>query len=156
MKRVFSVFILTVFLVGAGTTYASGNPVKSFASWYSSAFQKESIRLGSITATNLIARIADIDLFIQETKESFATIIADLNDDHIRETQAGIEAHQFEMVDSLRTTVVELQKESFDDYLENRDIETEITSEVEQLLEELLNELTRNQYKRRELHDQNS
>jgi len=140
LKKYITVFILTLFLIGAGTIYASSNPVKSFATWYDSAFQLKAEKLGSVTATGLITGFSGFNRFVKESKQSIGASIANLSDDRSRQTQADILARQYEMLGDLNETAVELQKENFDDYLETRNMEAEISQEVEKMLEELLNE----------------
>lgn len=140
MRKLFSVFILTVFLISAGTAiYAKTNTSQNLSKWYNGAFQQISSDLGSGTATQIIKGLVDLDKFVSESKDNFSTALAALRDVNIGDTKVNIEMRQAKFINELDETVADLQQETFEDYVDELDIEAVLTAEVEIMLEELLN-----------------
>lgn len=141
MRKFLSICIITILLAGAGATiYAKTNAAQNLSNWYKNAFQQKSEIMGSITATQIIKGVAGFNQFVSESKNNFDAVIAALRDDSVKDTQSVIEMRHDELVKELNETVVDLQQETFDDYVDELNIEAEITREVEEMLEELVNE----------------
>ncbi|MFD1205915.1 MULTISPECIES: hypothetical protein [Sporosarcina] len=141
MKKVLGSCILLVILLSAGTTiYAYSNLTQNLYSWYEDAFQQKSEILGTVTGVQIADGLADFNQFVTESKKSFHTVLDILRDESIKNTQTDIEIQQAEMVKELNEIVADLQQDSFDDYINELNIEADITFEVEQMIEELLDE----------------
>ena len=141
MGKFLSICMLTILLIGAGSSiYAKTNLAQNLSVWYKSAFQQKSEILGSVTATQIIKGVADFNQFVSESKTIFDAAVATLRDDSTRDTQSGIEMRHDELVKELNETVMDLQQETFDDYMDELNIEAEITREVEKIVEEIVNE----------------
>ena len=141
MRKILSVCILTILLIGTGSSiYAKTNLAQNLSVWYKSAFQQKSEILGSVTATQIIKGVANFNQFVSGSKNTFDAVIAALGDDSARDTQSEIEMRHAEFVQELNETVIDLQQETFDDYVDELNIEVEITREVEKIVEELVNE----------------
>ncbi|MGG0670375.1 hypothetical protein ABE073_17820 [Lederbergia citrisecunda] len=141
MRRIFIIGILALFLVGAGTTiYAKSNSVQNLSDWYKDAFQQKSGLVGSLTAVELVTSLSEFNQFITGSKKSLDAMIAVLFDEKTSDVQSSIEMQHAEMVDELEETVAALQQDKFDEYVDELNIEAELTVEVEKMLEELLNE----------------
>ena len=141
MRKILSVCILTILLIGTGSSiYAKTNSTQNLSDWYKSAFQQKSEILGSVTATQIIKGVANFNQFVSGSKNTFDAVIAALGDDSARDTQSEIEMRHAEFVQELNETVIDLQQETFDDYVDELNIEVEITREVEKIVEELVNE----------------
>lgn len=141
MRKFLSICIITILLVGAGATiYVKANSAQNLSNWYKNAFQQKSEIMGSITATQIIKGVAGFSQFVSGSKNNFDAVIVALGDDSARDTQSEIEMRHAELVQELNEAVVDLQQETFDDYVDELNIEAEITREVEEMLEELVNE----------------
>lgn len=141
MRKFLTICVLTILLVGAGSSiYAKTNPVQHLSDWYKSAFQQKSEILGAVTATQIIKGLADFNQFVSGSKSTLNAMIAALGDDGARDTQSEIDMRHAELVQEVNETVVELQQENFDDYVDKLTIEAEITRDVEKIVEELVNE----------------
>ena len=141
IRKKLSICVLTILLVGAGSSiYAKTNPVQNLSDWYKSSFQQKSENLGTVTATEIIKGLADFNQFVSGSKSTLNAMIVALGDDGARDTQTEIEMHHAKLVQELNETVVDLQQENFDDYVDKQTIEVEITREVEKIVEELVNE----------------
>lgn len=141
MKKVLGSCILLFILLSAGTTiYAYSNLTQNLYSWYEDAFQQKSEILGTVTGVQIADGLADFNQFVTESKKSFHTVLDILRDESIKNTQTDIEIQQAEMVKELNEIVADLEQDSFDDYINELNIEADITFEVEQMIEELLDE----------------
>ena len=141
MRKILSICVLTILLVGAGSSiYAKTNPAQNLSDAYKSAFQQKSETLGAVTAAQIIKGLADFNQFVSGSKTTLDAMIAALGDDGARDTQSEIDMRHAELVQELNETVVDLQQENFDDYVDELTIEAEITREVEKIVEELVNE----------------
>ena len=141
MRRIFIIGILALFLIGAGTTiYAKSNSAQNLSDWYKDSFQQKSGLVGSLTAVELVTSLSEFNQFITGSKKSLDAMIAVLFEEKTSDVQSSIEMQHAEMVDELEETVAALQQDNFDEYVDELNIEAELTMEVEKMLEELLNE----------------
>lgn len=142
MRKILSVSILALLLVGAGSTiYAKSNSAQNLSDWYKGSFQQKSGILGSFSAVELITSLSDFNQFVTESKKSLDAMFAVLLDEKTIDTQVSIEMQHAELINELNETVADLKQDNFfDEYVDKHNIEVEITTEVERMLEELVNE----------------
>ncbi|NYF23614.1 hypothetical protein [Sporosarcina sp. JAI121] len=137
MKKVLSTFLLITLLFSAGTIYASSNSAQNLSDWYKKAFQKESEELGAATATGMISIFIGVNTSLKEAKKDIDTVIASIRGQRINDAKSGIERYQTKTINSLNTTVAELENVNFDEYVDGLHIEEEIDQDFEKMVEEV-------------------
>ncbi|MEK5037224.1 hypothetical protein [Sporosarcina sp. FSL K6-3457] len=137
MKKMFGVFLVCVLLLGAGTIYANGHAGQNLFDWYKGSFQKKSEKLGSVTATEITLAIKEVNTFLQESKASIDDKLAIFHGDKVKEAKSSIEAYQTQTITSLNDMIVELENISFDDYVDELNIEAEMDQDFEKIVEEV-------------------
>ena len=140
MKKILGIIIATSVLFSAGTIYANVDPATKLSNWYERSFQKESEKLGAETAVGLWKTLAQVKVFIDESKNSFDRSIVSFTADRVKEVTAEIEKIKNDTENRLDQTVSELKEENFDDYAENADIEVQVEQDIENILKDVLNE----------------
>ena len=140
MKKILGIIIASSVLFSAGTIYANVDPATKLSNWYERSFQKESEKLGAETAVGLGKTLAQVKVFINESKNSFDRSIVSFTADRVKEVTAEIEKIKNDTENRLDQTVSELKEENFDDYAENADIEVQVEQDIENILKDVLNE----------------
>jgi len=140
LKKILGIIIASSVLFSAGTIYANVDPATKLSNWYERSFQKESEKLGAETAVGLGKTLAQVKVFINESKNSFDRSIVSFTADRVKEVTAEIEKIKNDTENRLDQTVSELKEENFDDYAENADIEVQVEQDIENILKDVLNE----------------
>ncbi len=140
MKKVLGTFLLFTLLLSAGTIYASSNSAQNLSDWYKNSFQKESRKLESDTATGITLVFKEVNTFLKESKNEIDAAIATFGDKLAKASKTGVEEYQTQTINSLYDTVVELEKENFDDQMDKLNIEAEISKDFESIVEEVFSE----------------
>src|SRR5690606_37194059 len=90
MKKILGFVLVFTLLIGAGTIYANANPGQNLSEWYKNEFRKESEKLGAATATGMIMVFKEVNVFVNESKNSIDDALAIFRDDKVKEAESGI------------------------------------------------------------------
>ncbi|MCG3088281.1 hypothetical protein [Sporosarcina cyprini] len=140
MKKKFVILFSIIFLASAGTIYANINSAQMISQWYEKSFKEKSESVGAETATALIRMLSEHRMFVKEMNTALETAIAVHRDRTTGDTTTGIEDYKNALIRDMNTTSDELKKETFEEYVTNRNIEEEIQLEFESILQEVLSE----------------
>ena len=140
IKKIFGIILTFTFLIGAGSIYAKVDSAANLSNWYENSFQKKSSELGAATATGIFKTLKNANMLVVGTKETIGSTIDSFREDQVKKTVDEIVDYQNDIENQIDTTVIELEKENFDDYAEKAKVEEEIEQDIENILEEVLNE----------------
>ncbi|WP_144510799.1 hypothetical protein [Bacillus sp. FJAT-22090] len=138
MKKVVGIVLVFFVLLGSSTIYASGLPRTSLSKWYDQSFQKESEKFKEATSIGVKEVLKEMNGFLTESKESFASIISDLLEGQVKEINSRIGARSNDIKIRIDETVTELEKVSFDEYVDKVEIEEDVRQDIEEILANVL------------------
>ena len=140
IKKRLSTLILITVLLCSGLIYANVQAASTLTNWYTQKFQKEDEKKTTTAETEIWTTFKQLGSFISEAKENATTAIEKSRKKQVEESKMNIETVVTDIKQQLNQTVTDLEKENFDEYVENRNIEGEIEDEVATILEEILGE----------------
>lgn len=138
MKKVVGTILVFCILLGSSTIYASGLPRTSLSKWYGQTFQDESEAVGIATTTNIKEVLVEIKLLLLESKDKFNSEVSSFLGTQITETNSNLGDFSNDTKNSLAESISNLEKVSFDEYMNDELLEEEIGQEIESLLADVL------------------
>lgn len=137
-KRIGTLIIIAIFLC-AGNFYANVNAA-ALSNWYIQSVQKEDDKLGSAVKSRAWTSIKHLESFLFAEKANADSAIEETRNKQVKEAKSAIDELLNDMTNQFNKTVTELEKENFDHYVENRNIDKEIEQDVETILADVLGE----------------
>lgn len=138
-KRIGTLIIIAIFLC-AGTIYANVNAAGAFSNWYIQSVQKEDDKLGSAVESRAWTSFKQLESFLFAAKGNADSALEETRNKQVKEAKSAIDELLTDMKDQFNDTVTELEKENFNHYVENKNIDEEIEQDVATILAEILNE----------------
>lgn len=138
MKKVVGIILVFCILLGSCTIYASGLPRTSLSKWYGQTLQDESEAVGIATTTNIKEVLVEIKLLLLESKDKFNSEVLSFLGTQITETNSNLGDFSNDTKNSLAESISNLEKVSFDEYMNDELLEEEIGQEIESLLADVL------------------
>ncbi|MGB3101959.1 MAG: hypothetical protein WBB56_08645 [Psychrobacillus psychrotolerans] len=138
MKKVVGIILVFCILLGSSTIYASGLPRTSLSKWYGQTLQDESGAVGIATTTNIKEVLVEIKLLLLESKDKFNSEVSSFLGTQITETTSNLGVFSNDTKNSLAESISNLEKVSFDEYMNDELLEEEIGQEIESLLADVL------------------
>jgi len=139
MKKVVGIILVFFVLIGSSTIYASGLPRTSLSKWYGQTYQLEREVVGVVTSTSIREVLVEIKLLLSESKDKFDSEVSSFLDTQVEETNSNLRGFSNETKDSLAESISDLEKVSFDEYMDEELVKEEVGQEVESLLADVLN-----------------
>ena len=139
MKKVVGIILVFFVLIGSSTIYASGLPRTSLSKWYGQTYQLEREVVGVVTSTSIREVLVEIKLLLSESKNKFDSEVSSFLDTQVEETNSNLRGFSNETKDSLAESISDLEKVSFDEYMDEELVKEEVGQEVESLLADVLN-----------------
>jgi hypothetical protein len=140
LKKIIGIIIASSVLFFAGSIYANVDPASKLSNWYDHSFQKGSERLGAETAVGLFKTVVQVKTILNESREYLESSIVSYTADRVKEVVSEINQISTDNENRIEQTVSDLEKENFDDYAENANIEEELDQSFEEILEDVLTE----------------
>lgn len=134
MKKVIGTILLFLVLLGSSTIYASGLPQISLSKWYGQSFQEESEAFEVVTSKSIKEILMEMNLFLTTTNEKLDVDVSTFLDTQVEATNSNLEGFSNETKSSLAESIKDLEKVSFDEYMDEELIKEEVEQEVEGLL----------------------
>ncbi|MFZ0576199.1 MAG: hypothetical protein WAM41_01720 [Psychrobacillus psychrotolerans] len=138
MKKVVGIILVFCILLGSSSIYASGLPRTSLSKWYGQTLQDESGAVGIATTTNIKEVLVEIKLLLLESKDKFNSEVSSFLGTQITETTSNLGDFSNDTKNSLTESISNLEKVSFDEYMNDELLEEEIGQEIESLLADVL------------------
>ncbi|MEK5148698.1 hypothetical protein MKX53_17075 [Psychrobacillus sp. FSL K6-4615] len=138
MKKVVGIILVFCILLGSSSIYASGLPRTSLSKWYGQTLQDESGAVGIATTTNIKEVLVEIKLLLLESKDKFNSEVSSFLGTQITETTSNLGDFSNDTKNSLAESISNLEKVSFDEYMNDELLEEEIGQEIESLLADVL------------------
>ena len=138
-KKIGTLIIITVFLC-AGTIYANVNAAATLSNWYTKSSQKEDDKIGLAVEPRVWTSFKQLESFLFAAKGNADSAIEKNRNKQVKEAKSAIDELLADMKNQFNDTVIELEKDTFDYYVENRNIDEEIEQDVENILAEVLSE----------------
>lgn len=133
MKKVIGTILIFLVLLGSSTIYASGLPQISLSKWYGQSFQEESEAFEVVTSKSIKEILMEMKLFLTTTNEKLDVDVSTFLDTQLEATNSNLEGFSNETKSSLAESIKDLEKVSFDEYMDE-----ELEQEVEGLLADVL------------------
>ena len=140
MKKVIGTILIFLVLLGSSTIYASGLPQISLSKWYGQSFQEESEAFEVVTSKSIKEILMEMKLFLTTTNEKLDVDVSTFLDTQLEATNSNLEGFSNETKSSLAESIKDLEKVSFDEYIDEELIKEEVEQEVEGLLADVLSE----------------
>lgn len=134
MKKVIGTILIFLVLLGSSTIYASGLPQISLSKWYGQSFQEESEAFEVVTSKSIKEILMEMKLFLTTTNEKLDVDVSTFLDTQLEATNSNLEGFSNETKSSLAESIKDLEKVSFDEYMDEELIKEEVEQEVEGLL----------------------
>ncbi|MEK3997051.1 hypothetical protein MKY29_20280 [Psychrobacillus sp. FSL K6-2365] len=138
MKKVIGTILIFLVLLGSSTIYASGLPQISLSKWYGQSFQEESEAFEVVTSKSIKEILMEMKLFLKTTNEKLDVDVSTFLDTQLEATNSNLEGFSNETKSSLAESIKDLEKVSFDEYMDEELIKEEVEQEVEGLLADVL------------------
>ncbi|MER2169201.1 hypothetical protein SAMN04487786_2960 [Paenisporosarcina quisquiliarum] len=138
MKKVIGTILIFLVLLGSSTIYASGLPQISLSKWYGQSFQEESEAFEVVTSKSIKEILMEMKLFLTTTNEKLDVDVSTFLDTQLEATNSNLEGFSNETKSSLAESIKDLEKVSFDEYMDEELIKEEVEQEVEGLLADVL------------------
>lgn len=138
MKKVIGTILIFLVLLGSSTIYASGFPQISLSKWYGQSFQEESEAFEVVTSKSIKEILMEMKLFLTTTNEKLDVDVSTFLDTQLEATNSNLEGFSNETKSSLAESIKDLEKVSFDEYMDEELIKEEVEQEVEGLLADVL------------------
>jgi hypothetical protein len=138
MKKVIGTILIFLVLLGSSTIYASGLPQISLSKWYGQSFQEESEAFEVVTSKSIKEILMEMKLFLTTTNEKLDVDVSTFLDTQVEATNSNLEGFSNETKRSLAESIKDLEKVSFDEYMDEELIKEELEQEVEGLLADVL------------------
>lgn len=138
MKKVIGTILIFLILLGSSTIYASGLPQISLSKWYGQSFQEESEAFEVVTSKSIKEILMEMNLFLTTTNQKLD--VSTFLDTQVEATNSNLEGFSNETKSSLAESIKDLEKVSFDEYIDEELIKEEVEQEVEGLLADVLSE----------------
>jgi hypothetical protein len=138
MKKVIGTILIFLVLLGSSTIYASGLPQISLSKWYGQSFQEESEAFEVVTSKSIKEILMEMKLFLTTTNEKLDVDVSTFLDTQLEATNSNLEGFSNETKSSLAESIKDLEKVSFDEYMDDELIKEEVEQEVEGLLADVL------------------
>lgn len=138
MKKVIGTILIFLVLLGSSTIYASGLPQISLSKWYGQSFQEESEAFEVVTSKSIKEILMEMNLFLTTTNEKLDVDVSTFLDTQVEATNSNLEEFSNETKSSLAESIKDLEKVSFDEYMDEELIKEEVEQEVEGLLADVL------------------
>ncbi|MCK1997344.1 hypothetical protein MPH47_08930 [Psychrobacillus psychrodurans] len=138
MKKVIGTILIFLVLLGSSTIYASGLPQISLSKWYGQSFQEESEAFEVVTSKSIKEILMEMKLFLTTTDEKLDVDVSTFLDTQVEATNSNLEGFSNETKRSLAESIKDLEKVSFDEYMDEELIKEELEQEVEGLLADVL------------------
>ena len=138
MKKVIGTILIFLVLLGSSTIYASGLSQISLSKWYGQSFQEESEAFEVVTSKSIKEILMEMKLFLTTTNEKLDVDVSTFLDTQLEATNSNLEGFSNETKSSLAESIKDLEKVSFDEYMDEELIKEEVEQEVEGLLADVL------------------
>lgn len=138
MKKVIGTILIFLVLLESSTIYASGLPQISLSRWYGQSFQEESEAFEVVTSKSIKEILMEMKLFLTTTNEKLDVDVSTFLDTQVEATNSNLEGFSNETKRSLAESIKDLEKVSFDEYMDEELIKEEVEIEVEGLLADVL------------------
>ena len=116
------------------------NAATTLSNWYTQSFQKEDDKLDSVVESRGWPSFKHLEPFLFAEKNNADSTIEETRNKQIKEAKSAIDELLADMKNQFNEAVTELEKENFDLYVENRNIEEEIEQDIATILELILDE----------------
>lgn len=101
---------------------------------------KESGKFEDATSTGILEVLKEMKVFLADSKENFTVVISNFLDDQVRGVSSSVETESRDLKNRLDETVTELEKVSFDEYVDKAEIEEAVRQDIEEILANVLSD----------------